>query len=185
MNKGYKQAFSDLQDAGGDAADLVLLSEINDLSDHVEETFVQVGAKFDEAVQEVKDNVPDLSKILATIKGKDGEDSTIPGPPGADAPLPTDEQIISLIKPLIPDPIPGPPGPPGRSMVAFRGAPGQDSKIPGPPGKDGSPDTAEQIRDKLELLQGDERQDKSSIRGITVSNLPPLNPKIGDLWIVA
>lgn len=32
-------------------------------------------------------------------------------------------------------------------------------------GKDGSPDKAEQVRDKLELLKGDERLDKSAIRG--------------------
>lgn len=33
-------------------------------------------------------------------------------------------------------------------------------------GKDGSPDTAEQVRDKLELLQDDERLDASAIKGL-------------------
>jgi hypothetical protein len=36
----------------------------------------------------------------------------------------------------------------------------------GPAGKDGSPDMAEDIRNKLELLEGDERLDKSAIKGL-------------------
>lgn len=38
--------------------------------------------------------------------------------------------------------------------------------VVGPPGKDGSPDTAEDIRNKLELLSGDERLDRAYIRGL-------------------
>ncbi len=78
----------------------------------------------------------------------------------------------------------GPAGKDGRSIIAMRGEQGATGPTgaPGVPGKDGSPDTAEQVRDKLELLVGDERMDKNAIRGITVSNLPPMNPKVGDLW---
>lgn len=36
----------------------------------------------------------------------------------------------------------------------------------GDPGKDGSPDMAEDIRNKLELLEGDERLDASAIKGL-------------------
>lgn len=45
-----------------------------------------------------------------------------------------------------------------------KGEPGQS--IVGPAGRDGSPDMAEDIRNKLELLTGDERLDKSAIRGL-------------------
>lgn len=33
-------------------------------------------------------------------------------------------------------------------------------------GKDGSPDSAQQVRDKLESLEGDERLDKSAVKGL-------------------
>jgi len=46
------------------------------------------------------------------------------------------------------------------------GSDGDDGKD-GEAGKDGSPDLAEDIRNKLELLQGDERLDVSAIRGIS------------------
>jgi len=53
-----------------------------------------------------------------------------------DGHTPTEEELTSLIKPLIPEPIPG------------------------------SPDMADDIRNKLELLQGDERLDASAIKGL-------------------
>jgi hypothetical protein len=44
---------------------------------------------------------------------------------------------------------------------------GEDGEtIIGPAGKDGSPDTPEQVRDKLEKLSGDERIDASAIKGL-------------------
>jgi len=68
--------------------------------------------------------------------GKDGE-------PGK---VPTNEQLVKLIKPLIPKPI--------------KGDPGKDSYVPGPkgdsikgdPGKDGSPDTPSEIVNKINTL---------------------------------
>jgi len=67
-----------------------------------------------------------------------------------------------------------------RNVELTPGAPGKDAdveevaarvlslaKFPEPiPGKDGSPDSAEDIRNKLELLDGDERLDKSAIKGL-------------------
>ncbi len=44
----------------------------------------------------------------------------------------------------------------GKSII---GPKGED-------GKDGSPDTPEQVRDKLEILEGDDRLDKSAIKGL-------------------
>lgn len=58
--------------------------------------------------------------------------------------------------------IPGPkgdrgePGPTGRAIFGGVGA----------PGKDGSPDTPEQVRDKLETLEGDERLKATAISGL-------------------
>ena len=50
----------------------------------------------------------------------------------------------------------------GKSIVGPAGKDGSD----GIDGKDGSPDMAEDIRNKLELLQGDERLNKSAIKGL-------------------
>lgn len=47
-------------------------------------------------------------------------------------------------------------GPTGLAIFGGQGA----------PGKDGSPDTAQQVRDKLELLTGDERLKMEAIRGL-------------------
>ena len=44
-------------------------------------------------------------------------------------------------------------------------------------------DNAEKIRDKLETLQGEEKLDRTAVRGITVSSTEPQNPKEGDIWI--
>lgn len=58
----------------------------------------------------------------------------------------------------------GPQGPQGKS--------GKDSTIPGPigpqgpAGRDGAPDTAEQVRDKIQSLKGDARLDKNAIKGL-------------------
>lgn len=51
------------------------------------------------------------------------------------------------------------------------GEPGKDGDpgpagAPGIPGRDGSPDNPEEVRDKLETLQGDERLDVSAIKGL-------------------
>lgn len=50
----------------------------------------------------------------------------------------------------------------GATFIAMRGKQGEQ----GIPGKDGSPDTPAQIRDKLEVLEGDDRLDKSAIKGL-------------------
>jgi hypothetical protein len=68
----------------------------------------------------------------------------------------------------------GDPGAPGESVVGPRGATGKQGPIgpagpkgkDGEAGKDGSPDTPEIIRGKLESLAGEDRLDKSAIRGL-------------------
>lgn len=72
------------------------------------------------------------------------------------------------------------------------GEAGADSSVPGPvgpKGEDGSPDSPDEIRNKLELLSGDERLDKSAIKGLEdlasqsdvqkLKNLPAFNPTMG------
>lgn len=88
---------------------------------------------------------------IRTVSGKDGKDGkTIVGPRG---------------------PI-GEVGREGKQgMIGPKGDNGNDGKtgLIGPAGKDGtngSPDTAEDIRNKLELLSGDERLDAKYIRGL-------------------
>lgn len=73
---------------------------------------------------------------LATIK---------PAEKGDKGDNPTKDELIALIYPLIPDAIPG---------------------NAGAPGDNGSPDLAEDIRNKLELLDGDERLSSSAVRGL-------------------
>lgn len=109
---------------------------------------------FEAKVQSIKDMIPTL---------KDGE-------------TPSDEKLVSLIKPLIPNPEKGDKGDTPVAGVDFPLP--EDGITPTneelidlikpliPPVKDGSPDTAEDIRNKLELLQGDERLDVDYIRGV-------------------
>lgn len=168
------EAFQDLQDAGGDAADLVLLNEIEGLADYVDESLLEVGIEFERRVAEIREDNPDLDKVLDSIKGKDGADGA-PGLPGEIGPAGPQGESIQ-----------GPPGTPGENGIQGPpGLPGENG-APGPMGPQGpagSPDMAEDIRNKLELLSGDERLELKAVRGIAVSNIAPINPKIGDLWI--
>lgn len=72
---------------------------------------------------------------------------------GKDGHTPTDRELRTLIKPLIPAPMKGDPG------ESIKGEPGID-------GKDGSPDFAEDIRNKLELLDGEERLKIEAIKDL-------------------
>lgn len=89
----------------------------------------------------------------------DGFIRSIKGDPGKDGETPSPEQLVQLIKPLIPAFIPAPiPGKDGRN-----GRDGRDSTTPGPQGdtvagpagtngvdgKDGSPDTPEGVVEKV------------------------------------
>ena len=79
---------------------------------------------------------------------------------GADGHTPTKSELQTIIRPLIPKPLKGDKGDPGTTYTIF----GKSEQ--GLPGKDGSPDTPVEVRDKLETLEGDERLDKSAIKGI-------------------
>lgn len=86
---------------------------------------------------------PTEKELLALIrplipKVKDGE-------------TPSDERLLSLLRPLIPEVQDG--------YTPIKGKDYFD-------GKDGSPDTPEQIREKLASLEGEDRLDKSAIKGL-------------------
>ena len=133
-----------------------------------------------EATMEVTDKLSEVAELLAnmprslTLDGVERVD--IKGEKGDS---PTDDELIALIEPLIPEPIKGEKGDTGergadstvagpRGPKGERGLPGLDGRD-GIDGKDGSPDTAEQIRDKLETLTEDDRLDVTAVKG-AVSN---------------
>ena len=123
---------------GGQDAQLMLLDKIHDLEEKV--------AKL-EGVGEV------VSK-LKMVEGKEGEkgergERGLGGIDGKDGKNGRDGKE-------------GKEGKEGESIVGPAGKDGSD----GIDGKDGSPDMAEDIRNKLELLQGDERLNKSAIKGL-------------------
>ncbi len=119
--------------------------------------------QFQATVEEIKKTYPDVNTVLQSIKGKDGtngKDSQVPGPKGEDSK------------------VPGPQGQEGRP-----GKDGKDSQVPGPKGDKGDPGqngqdgkngvdgnikevSPQEVRDLLELLQGDERLDVSAIKGL-------------------
>lgn len=124
----------------------------------IAEYLLELEDKFEERVKEIQDAVPNLEQILATIRCKDGVDGndgeSIKGDKGDRG-----EKGDTVV------------GPPGRDGRDGRdGIDGRDGEsIVGPPGKDGkdgSPDTPEEVRDKLEILKGDERLDKTAIKGL-------------------
>lgn len=90
----------DLALAGGTDKELVIQDQINELED-----------KFDQTLVDLKNYVPDVSTILKSVKGKQGE-------PGEKGDTPSDKELINLIKPLIPPLIPAPlKGEPGKNYV--------------------------------------------------------------------
>lgn len=113
-----------------------------------------------------KMEMPEVQKIeiegvsVVTLKGDKGDKGDEP----------SEERLVEIIKPLIPEPIPGQKGDKGDTVVGPPGRDGKDGEsIVGPqgePGKDGSPDTPEQIREKLASLEDDKRLDISAIKGV-------------------
>ena len=97
------------------------------------------------------------------IKGDQGEQGEM-GPEG-----PQGEQGHEGAASTIPGPV-GPTGPQGER--GEQGPKGADSTVmgprgeQGPEGKQGSPDTPEQVRDKLQELKDDKRLDKTAIKGL-------------------
>ncbi len=139
----------ELAQSGGTDKELALFEQMNELED-----------KFDSTVEEIKKSVPDLNKVLATVKGNAGDAGKdgLNGNDGFDG-----EQ--------------GPPGPAGRDGKNGKdgrdgrdGTNGRDGKdgrdgvdgVQGENGQDGSPDTPDEIINKInssKLLISKERID--------------------------
>ncbi len=143
-----------LAESGGTDKDLVILDRIHELEDKVEEAL---------------SDLPDLDKVLGSVRGKEGEqgekgEKGDKGDRGERGP-----QGIS---------IEGPQGP--RGNTGPQGERGEQGK-PGENGTDAPvvdeealllkiendlPKLGQKTRDGLELLQGEERLDISAIRGV-------------------
>lgn len=73
-----------LAEKGGRDSGLFLLDKLHELEDELSDSIKEIKNKFDNAINEIKNTVPDLDKVLASIKGKDGNNSVVPGPKGED-----------------------------------------------------------------------------------------------------
>lgn len=155
----------------------------------------ELEKKLEKSIDEIKESIPDFESIAETMKGKDGEDGVCVEPDY--------EYIISEILERIPKPKDG-----ITPKINYKSIIDEVlSKIEKPKdgitpeinydliieevllkieipqnGKDGSPDTAEQIRDKVESLEGDERIDKKAIKGLeNIIDKPHLDKAISIL----
>ncbi len=145
---------------------LFLLDEIHAVEDKVDtlSTTTEGQVKDLEAkIEDIKQSAPDLNKVLESVRGTQG----IQGEKGEIGDTGAQGESIKGDK--------GDKGDTGerglRGLVGSMGAtgePGSDgiNGIDGKNGKNGSPDTSEQIRDKLETLKEDDRLDVSAIKGI-------------------
>lgn len=111
---------------------ITLKEEVLSLEEKVESVEKQEGP---EGPPGLDGEDADETKIVASVLKK------VKVPKPKDGKTPTKTELKALIKPLIPDPIPGKPG--------IKGDPGK----PGKPGKDGSEDTGKEIVEKINELE--------------------------------
>lgn len=108
-----------------------------------------------------------MNKSVATVKGDKGDQ----GDKG--------ERGFSLAGPPGPQGKEGKEGPPGKTAIGPPGPPGESIiGPPGPSGTDGSPDTPEEVRGKLQSLKGEERLDASAIKNLPVLRTETRLPEI-------
>lgn len=135
----------------------------------IAEHLFEMEEKFDETLEKIKSELPDLEKILQSIKGKDAEP-------------PTKEEVIEWLKPFIPEPIKADdyvlteddkkeiaasiPVPIIEKVIekteVIRETPIVTENVV----EKAVSDTPEQTRDKLETLKDEERLDVSAIKGL-------------------
>ncbi len=140
---------------GGQDSGLFLLDKLHALEEELTKSIQEIKDKFDSAVKEIKDNSPDLNKVLESVRGKEGKDSDVPGPKGDKGDMGQGIQGIQGLK-----------GDKGEKGEKGEKGDNGDKGIDGINGRDGSSDTSLQIRDKLETLKGKERLDISAIDGL-------------------
>ncbi len=158
-----------------DKGNIGVFEHLVELEDKVDAVIPEVKKITQETVAELKSNLPNLEKILEKVKGdpgNDGKDSTVPGPQG--------EPGKSVQGPPGKDgkdsKVPGPPGEPGKTpdvypIVLEASKRVEERLTPLIPKiediESDLPKLGPEIRNALELLKGEERLDKSAIRGLT------------------
>lgn len=180
-----EQKIIKLAKSGGTDKELAILDEIDDLENKFDTSVTELKKDFKETVEKIKSDVPNLDNFLKSVKGKQGDG----GDPGIDGKTPTKDELLKLIKPLIPQIKDGHtptnsellelirPLIPDLPEVKDGKTPTNKELIdlinplipPLPEVKDGSPDKPEEIVDKLQSLEGKERLDKSAIKGLETS----------------
>lgn len=89
------------------------------------------------------------------------------GEPGKDGHTPTAPELKALIEPLIPSPIPGTPGSDGKTPTKTELRALMQPLIPEPKhGKDGSPDTGEEVIDKVNADKSKKKIKKEKVEGL-------------------
>lgn len=165
MNKDQK--LIQLAQKGGQDAELFVLDQVEaletKLDEHIEymdKEMEELESKLDTAVKEVKEeikeSIPNLDKVLESVRGTQG----IQGETGE----------RGETGDIGPQGETGPQGPQGeRGPKGDMGENGKDGEVgvPGKDGKDGSPDTKEQVRDKLEELKDGEKLSIQAIQDLS------------------
>lgn len=156
----------DFAEKGGQDSGLFLLDKIHAIQEELENLISELKEKFDTAIQEIKENTPDLNRVLESVKGKD---SDIPGPKpvaGIDYPIPengkdyiltekdkkeiADKIDVPIIEKII------------EKTEVIKEQPIITNEIK----EIAKYDKPEEIRNKLETLKGGERISISAIDGL-------------------
>ena len=142
----------------------------------------------DEIIELIKKQLTPLEEDIVTLSEKINEIQLKEGPKGD---TPTEKELLNLIKPLIPSPIKGEPGAPGKNI---KGDPGDRGEAGISPGLD------EIVKKVLNLiptpkdgLRGEKGQDAPILEEIVkevLSKLPKprersygATPRLRDMWI--
>lgn len=174
-----KQNLIELAKKKGNDSDLMLLDMIHELQDEIGE----LKKKINEDIKDTRTLIGDLGGIerLKGEKGDEGKTATDEEllalikpliPKVSDGKTPTANELLALIKPLIPKVKDGEtPSDKRLSLIMEKLLPKQSDiiqevikKIPEP--EQVMKDSPEEIRNKLELLTEDERLDAKAIKGL-------------------
>lgn len=148
-----------------EGGDIAIFENILETEQKVEEALAEVDVKVEKAVAEVKAALPDMNAFAKSLRGNDGEVGAT-GPEGPIGPQgPEGKSIVGPQGPMGPQGKVGPMGPAGESIIGPAGKDADEAVIIDKIEKD-LPQLGNAVRDALELLQGDERLDKSAIKGL-------------------
>lgn len=185
-----------IAEKGGNDATLLLLDTIHTLEDNLEshkeqmyKQFEKLEEKFEKTVNEIKETMPNLDDVLKSVKGM----------PGDEGHSPTNEELITIIEPLIPEPIKGDdyvltekdkkeiaksiPVPVVEKIIEKTKTIVEQPIVTNEIKEIALADTPEQIRGKLETLKEEARLDKDAIKGLEEfqKKLDSMNERIGGM----